>query len=181
MRDQHADLQRVGMLPTFHPEKSGFRPEGCVIMNAKWVLPWMWQRRNTDLEFVMLVTCEWMLVLCGMEAELAVGHPVFELMEKHGAVFSVFIVSLSRSGLRMSILTMVWEGTFQTHLLVRLYLGSDEYESKPNSDLSALDINFTGGPPTFRLENSCDESAALHTDHTVLYGLIRPRVDPNFL
>lgn len=112
MRDRHAELQRLGMLPAFHSEKSEFRPESCITMNAKWVLPWMWQRRNTDLEFVMLMTCEWMLMLCGTEAELVVGHPVFELMEKHGVVLWVFIVGLSRSGVRMSMLTMVWEGTF---------------------------------------------------------------------
>lgn len=169
------------MLPASHPGKSEFRPEGCITMNAKWVLPWMWQRRNTDLEFVMLVTCEWMLMLCGTEAELVVGHPVFEVMEKHGVVFFVFIVGQSRSGTGINILTMMWEGTFQTHLLVRLYLGSEGYESKPNSDLSALDVDFTGGSPTFRFENLCGESATLHADHTVLHELVRPRVDPNSL
>lgn len=81
-------------------ERFELRPEGCITMNAKWVLPWMWKRRNTDLEFVMLVTCEWMLALCRAKEELIDEHPVFEVMKKHGVVLSVFTVSLSRSRTR---------------------------------------------------------------------------------
>lgn len=93
MRDRHAELLRA------HPGtgKSELRPEACITMNAKWVLPWMWLRRNTDLEFVMFVTCEWMLTLCGVGVELVNGHPVLEVMEKHGVVLLVFTVGLSRS------------------------------------------------------------------------------------
>lgn len=81
-------------------ERFELRPEGCITMNAKWVLPWMWKRRNTDLEFVMLVTCEWMLALCRAKEELIDEHPVFEVIKKHGVVLSVFTVSLSRSRTR---------------------------------------------------------------------------------
>lgn len=44
----------------------------------------------------MLVTCEWMLALCGVGEELIDGHPVFEVMKRHGVVLSVFTVSLFR-------------------------------------------------------------------------------------
>lgn len=81
-------------------ERFELRPEGCITMNANWVLPWMWQRRNIDLEFVMLVTCEWMLALCRAKEELIDEHPVFEVIKKHGVVLSVFTVSLSRSRTR---------------------------------------------------------------------------------
>lgn len=76
-------------------------------MNGRWVLPWMWQRRNTDLEFVMHVTCEWMLALCGEGEELTDEHPVFGVMKKHCAVLWVFTVSLLGVGQRMSMLIVV--------------------------------------------------------------------------
>lgn len=100
VRNRHTELLRVGISSVTETKISEFRPEGCITMNAKWVLPWMWQRRNTDLEFVMLVTCEWMLALCGVGEELIDGHPVFEVMKRHGVLLLVFTVSLSRDGRR---------------------------------------------------------------------------------
>lgn len=162
-------------------ERFELRPEGCITMNAKWVLPWMWKRRNTDLEFIMLVTCEWMLALCRAKEELMDEHPVFEVMKKHGVILSVFTVSLSRGRTKNGFTDRGVKGLFQTHFHIRLYIEREESGGNPNSRLSAFDSDFAGDPSVVRFEDSRGESAALHADHTVLCGLTGKRVDPNFL
>lgn len=81
-------------------EKLEWGPNTCVIVNARWALPWMWRRRNTDLEFVMLITSAWMLDCCGEREELMNDHPVFVVMAEHSAVLEVFNVRHSSSILK---------------------------------------------------------------------------------
>lgn len=79
------------------PGKPESVPEACIIMNAEWVLPWMWRRRNTDLEFVILMTSVWMFALWEEREVLMDEHPMFKVMVKHHIVLEVFNVSY-RSG-----------------------------------------------------------------------------------
>lgn len=60
-------------------------PEAFITMNAEWVLPWLWQRRTTDIDFVMAMTNTWMKAACneGKEKKLHMKHPVIMLLKKN--------------------------------------------------------------------------------------------------
>lgn len=64
--------------------------EACIVMNAQWVLPWMWQRKDIDLEFVRLITAAWIRVSSFEDG--GVG-PISDAADSHvESVYAIFQV-----------------------------------------------------------------------------------------
>lgn len=72
-------------------------PEKCVIAHARWVLPWLWKRRVTDGEFVMVMTCAWLNAAC-VGTSMSEEHEVYKLVKANvEPAFGVFHVGHSGS------------------------------------------------------------------------------------
>jgi hypothetical protein len=65
--------------------------EACTVMNAQWVLPWMWQRKDIDLDFVRLVTAACIRVSGSEDGGVS---PISNAVDSHAeSVYGIFQVS----------------------------------------------------------------------------------------
>jgi hypothetical protein len=66
--------------------------EACTVMNAHWVMPWLWERKDMDLGFVRLVTTA-CVRFSGFE-DLRVDYPMSKVVDGHAeSVYEIFQVS----------------------------------------------------------------------------------------
>ncbi|KAF8466934.1 hypothetical protein BDZ91DRAFT_724472 [Kalaharituber pfeilii] len=90
---QEATVEKNSNLSLFLTQLDAGRQ--CIISNAIWVLPWLWEQKEIDEEFALAMTCCWLLEFSKTFHAVAVApgdHPhVARLLENDECLINIFI------------------------------------------------------------------------------------------